>query len=51
MTWLRRDELFENDDLTDGNLWLVVVAWIAVGPAVTRAAVPMSVTSAAAAAT
>ena len=31
------DELLDNYDIADGNLWLVVLAWIGVGPAVTRA--------------
>jgi hypothetical protein len=34
------DELLENYDIADGKLWLVVLAWIAVGPAVTRGVPP-----------
>ena len=34
------DELLENYDIADGKLWLVVLAWIAVGPAVTRGVAP-----------
>lgn len=30
-------ELFENYDLAGGNLWLLVLAWIGVGPAAVRA--------------
>lgn len=30
-------ELLENYDLTAGNLWLVVLAWIGIGPVVTMA--------------
>lgn len=29
-------ELFENYNIVEGQLWLLVVAWIAVGPAVVR---------------
>lgn len=32
-TW---PELFNNYDVADGRLWIVVLAWIALGPAVTR---------------
>jgi hypothetical protein len=31
-------ELLENYDVTDGNLWILVLVWIAVGPAAIRAA-------------
>ncbi len=30
-------DLFENYDLAGGNLWLLVLVWILVGPAVIRA--------------
>jgi hypothetical protein len=39
--WVDRkswSELAENYDITDGNLWPAVLAWIAVGPASVRAA-------------
>ena len=32
------DELFENYDISEGHLWLLVLLWIGVGPAATRAA-------------
>ena len=38
--WVDRkswSELAGNYDLAEGNLWLVVLAWISVGPAVTQA--------------
>ena len=38
--WVDRkswSELAENYDITDGNLWLAVLAWIAAGPAAVRA--------------
>jgi hypothetical protein len=31
------DELFENYDITEGHLWLLVLLWIGAGPAATRA--------------
>jgi hypothetical protein len=32
------EELAENYDVSEGNLWIVVLAWICAGPAVARAA-------------
>jgi hypothetical protein len=31
------EELFENYDVTEGNLWVLVLLWIAGGPAIVRA--------------
>lgn len=31
------EELLQNYDLTEGNLWLVILLWIGVGPATVRA--------------
>jgi hypothetical protein len=31
------EELLENYDVTEGNLWVLVLLWIAAGPAVVRA--------------
>ncbi len=32
-----RSELFENYNLAGGNLWLLVLAWVGIGPAAMRA--------------
>jgi hypothetical protein len=31
------EELLKNYDLTEGNLWMLILLWIGVGPATVRA--------------